>query len=106
MEKDKAVNVEIFKQHSYDTMLHICLHFPWVRISPFTHQMFAHNWELFEILDGRSIAVWSESDQEAWNKHVQNYRSGVGCRARQMSTKANIQDIFVRMLITSAPEPF
>lgn len=103
VEKDRAVNIENFKQHCYDTMLHLCLHFPWVRISPSTHQMLAHNWELFEMLDGSSIAVWSESGLEAWNKHIRNFRSGAGCRARQISTKANIQDIFVRMLITSAP---
>ena len=84
-------------------MLDITLHFPWVRITPSVHQMLAHNWELFEITEGGPIAVWSESAIEAWNKHVRNFRSGAGCRARQNSVKNNINDTFVRMLITSAP---
>ena len=97
------VDVGVFKQHCYDTMLHMALHFPWVRISPSVHQMLDHNWELFDMLGGNPIAVWSESGLEAWNKHIRNFRSGAGCRARQSSVKNNITDIFVRMLITSAP---
>ena len=45
----------------------------------------------------------SESALESWNKHIRNFRSGAGCRSRQTPVSANIHDIFVRMLITSAP---
>ena len=55
------------------------------------------------MLEGGPIAVWSESSLEAWNKHIRNFRSGGGCRARQNSVKSNLEDIFVRMLITSSP---
>ena len=99
----KTVDVKAFQKHCFDTMIHIALHFPWVRVSPSVHQMLAHNWELFEMMNGSPIARWSESGLEAWNKHIRNFRSGAGCRARQNSVKNNIQDIFVRMLITSAP---
>ena len=84
-------------------MIHIALHFPWVRVSPSVHQMLAHNWELFEMMNGSPIARWSESGLEAWDKHIRNFQSGARCRACQNSVKNNIQDIFVRMLITSAP---
>ena len=99
----KKVFVDRFKNHCYETMVHIVVHFPWVFITPSVHQMLAHSWQLFEMQDGGPIAIWSESGVEAWNKHVRNFRSGAGCRARQTSVQANINDIFVRMLITSAP---
>ena len=103
VDTSKSVNVEKLKIHCHETMLHITLHFPWVRITPSVHQMLAHNWELFEITEGAPIAVWSECAVEAWNKHVRNFRCGAGCRARQNSVENNISDIFVRMLVTSAP---
>ena len=43
-----------------------------------------------------------ESVIESWNKHLRNFFSGDGCRARQKSVRCNIQDIFVRLLIASA----
>ena len=99
----KVVDVEKIKLHCHETMIHITLHFPWVKITPSVHQMLAHNWELFEMQNGGPIAIWSESALESWNKHLRNFRSGAGCRARQMSVRCNIQDVFVRMLVTSAP---
>ena len=99
----KKVFVEGFKNHCYETMVHIVVHFPWVFITSSVHQMLAHCWQLFEMQDGGPIAIWSESGVEAWNKHVCNFRSGACCRARQTSIQANINDIFVRMLISSAP---
>ena len=103
VDKSKVVDIKCFKQHCHDTMIHICLHFPCVRITPSVHQMLAHNWELFEVLQGGPIVIWSESGLEAWKKHIRNFRSGAGCRARQNSAKSNLEDIFVRMLITSSP---
>ena len=103
VDTSKSLNTDKLKIHCHETMLHITLHFPWVRITPSVHQMLAHNWELFEITEGGPIAVWSESAIEAWNKHVRNFRSGAGSRARQNSVKNNISDTFVRMLVTSAP---
>ena len=100
---EKKVFVEGFKNHCYETMVHIVVPFPWVFITPNVHQMLAHCWELFQIQDGGPIAILSESGVEAWNKQVRNFRSGAGCRARQTSIQANIHDIFVRMLVTSAP---
>ena len=100
---DKIVNIKKFRKHCYDTMIHLALHFPWVKISPSVHQILAHNWQLFQMLEGKPIAIWSESGLESWNKHIRNFRSGTGCRSRQTSVSANIHDIFVRMLITSAP---
>ena len=103
VDTSKSLNADKLKIHCHETMLYITLHFPWVRITPSVHQMLAHTWELFEITEGGPIAVWSESAIEAWNKHVRNFRSGAGCRVRQNSVKSNINDTFVRMLITSAP---
>ena len=103
MDAATTVNIEKIMQHCLDTMIHIALHLPWVQMSPSVHQMLAHNWELVDILEGKPIAVWSESGLEAWNKHVRNFRSGAGCRARQNSVQNNIHDIFVRMLVTSSP---
>ena len=51
------------------------------------------------MLDGGPIAVWSESDLEAGNKHFRNFRSETGCRVRQTSVKSNLEDILVCMLI-------
>ena len=99
----KKVFVEGFKNHCYETMVHIIVHFPWVFITSSVHQMLAHCSQLFEMQDGGPIAIWSESGVEAWNKHMRNFRSRAGCRARQTSVQANINDIFVRMLMISAP---
>ena len=43
VDPSKILDVEKFKEHCLKTMLHICLHFPWVQISPTVHQMLAHN---------------------------------------------------------------
>ena len=88
---------------NYETMEHIVVHFPWVFITSSVQQMLAHSWQLCEMQDGGPIAIWSASGVEAWNKHVRNFRSKAGCRTRQTSAQANINDIFMRMLITSAP---
>ena len=34
---------------------------------------------------------------------MRNFRNGADCRVRQTSVENNINDIFVRMLVTSAP---
>lgn len=75
----------------------------WIMIVPTVHTLFAHSWELFTINSGASIAKWSESPLESWNKYVRAFQSGVSSRARQCSIKANIHDIFKRMLINSNP---
>lgn len=99
----RKVDIERFKAHCYETMVQIALKFPWIYITPSVHQMLAHTWESFEMQNGEPIAIWSENALECWNKHIRNLRSGAGCRARQTSVQANINDVFVRMLIASAP---
>ena len=84
-------------------MLHILVHFPWVKITPSVHQMFGHNPELFKMQQGKSIAKFSKSALEAWNKHIRSFRSGPACPARQNSAANNIHDVLVRMLIISSP---
>ena len=37
------------------------------------------------------------------NMHIRNLQSGVGCRARQILGKSNLEDVFVSMLIISSP---
>ena len=76
---------------------------PWVQIIPSVHQILVYNLGLFEMLEGGPIPVWSESGLEAWDKHIRNFRRAAGCRARQISFKSNLEDIFVRMLIISSP---
>eukprot|EP00112_Aurelia_sp_Birch-Aquarium-sp1_P004598 Seg1522.2 transcript_id=Seg1522.2/GoldUCD/mRNA.D3Y31 product="Major antigen" protein_id=Seg1522.2/GoldUCD/D3Y31 len=92
VDQSQTVNIERFRNHCYDTMIHLAIHFPWVKVSPSVHQMLAHNWQLFQMLEGKPIAVWSESGLEAWNKHIRNFRSGAGCRARQTSVRENLED--------------
>ena len=76
----------------------------WIMIIPSFHQMCAHSWEMFDWNNGQSIAKWSEGPVESWNKHVRAFQSGPASRARQLSIKDNIHDIFRRMLIVSHPE--
>ena len=59
---------------------------------------------MFKWNDGHSIAVWSESPLESWNKHVRSFQSGAAARSRQLSIRDNIHDILRRMLIMSHPE--
>ena len=58
---------------------------------------------MFQMNEGKSIAKWSESPIEGWNKYVRSFQSGPTARSRQMSVKTSIHDIFKRMLITSHP---
>ena len=102
VDKSKIVDIKSLKQHCQDTTIHICVHFPCIKITQSVHQMLAHNWELFEMLEGGPIAVWSESGLEAWNKDLRNFQSGAGCRTRYTSAKSNLEGIFVRMLIISS----
>ena len=107
---DKLVRVNALRDLGIELMLHIKNSFldhrdrSWIMIIPSFHQMCAHSWELFEWNEGRSIAKWSESPLESWNKHVRSYQSGPAARSRQLSVKDNIHDVFRRMLISSHPE--
>lgn len=107
---DKRVNIQALKDLGIELMLHLKTAFldhlgrSWIMIIPSYHQMCAHSWEMFQWNDGRSIAKWSESPVESWNKHVRAFQSGPSARARQLSIKDNIHDIFRRMLIKSHPE--
>ena len=85
-------------------MLHHKNVFPWAVITPMVHAMAAHAWELFEITEGLPIAVFSEKAIEAWNKYVRAYISGPACRARQVSIKANTEDVFKRCFAISGPK--
>ena len=103
VDDSKCLYIEKFEHLCWSTMLHISIHFPWVKITPSVHQMLGHNPELFQMQQGKSIAKYSESALEAWNKHIRAFRSGPACRARQNSAANNIHDVFVRMLIMSSP---
>ena len=65
--------------------------------------MCAHYWELFQINDCSPIAEYSEQSSEHWNKHIRNFKSGVGCRACQKSIEVKTHDIFVRIANSSHP---
>lgn len=105
----KLVDVYHIKDLGIQIMLHIRTSFideegnPWVMITNGVHQLLAHSWELFLMNNGRSIGKWSESPLEAWNKHIQSFKSGTACRARQVSMRLNLYDVFRRMLVISHP---
>ena len=105
----KRVMISKVKQLGIDAMLHIKHSLldengqPWVVITNSVHQLCAHSWELFELNSGSSISKWSEIALEAWNKHVRSFKSGTSSRSRQTYIRANLHDIFRRMLITSHP---
>ena len=105
----KRVRVQAFKEFCIKLMLHMKNSFlnekgeSWVMIIPTFHQLCGHSWQLFERNNGSSIAKWSESPVESWNKYVRSFQSGPASRARQLSIKDNIHDIFRRMLIDSHP---
>ena len=71
-------------------MVHIKEAFPFAMISSSVHQMSAHSGQLFELTEGKSIAVYAEQCGEAWNKHIRAYKSGPSSRARQCSIETNV----------------
>ena len=91
------------KELGYEIMCFVKDAFPFVMFVPSVHQMLAHNWELFELTGGRSISEYSEQASESWNKYIRSYKSGVGCKARQLSIKLNMLDIFTRIFIRTHP---
>ena len=101
--KQKCVNTDKLRQLGINIMCHIRTNWPWVPINPSLHQMCAHSWQLFQFAHPDPIVVYTEQSQEHWNKHVTRFKSGTGARARQCSVKANIHDIFARMLHMSNP---
>ena len=104
---NKRVRIQALKDLRIELMLHVKTAFldhldrSWIMIIPSFHQMCAHSWEMFEWNDGHSIAKWSESPVESWNKHVCSFQSGPTAKSRQLSIKDNIYDVFRRILITS-----
>ena len=72
-------------------------------LSPSVYSMCGHNPELFNINQGRPIAIYSEQGSEVRNKYTRSYKSGPALRARQTSIKENILDIFNRMTNKSHP---
>lgn len=99
----KIVSVEMVKQLGQDLMVHYKRSFPFAMISPSVHMMAAHSWQLFQMTEGKPIAVYAEQSGEAWNKHIRAYKSGPAARARQCSIRLNTADIFTRMLVQSHP---
>ena len=51
-------------------MVHIKEAFPFAVISPSIHQMAAHSGQLFELTEGKPIAIYAEQSEEAWNKFI------------------------------------
>ena len=84
-------------------MVHIKEAFPFAMITPSVHQMAAHSGQLFELTEGKSIAVYAEQGSEAWNKYIRAYKSGPSARARQCSVENNTRDIFTRMMLQTHP---
>ena len=82
---------------------HIKEAFQFAVISPSVHQMAAHSGQLFEITDGKSIAIYAEQSGEAWNKYIRAFKSGPSSRARQLSIELNKRDIFTRMMLQTHP---
>lgn len=84
-------------------MVHIKEAFPFAVISPSIHQMAAHSGQLFEMTDGKPIAIYAEQSGEAWNKFIRAYKSGPAARARQCSIELNTKDIFTRIMLQTHP---
>lgn len=87
-----------------DLMIFHKVSFPWAYISPTVHSMCGHNWQLFSIMDGAPIAIFSEQGSDAWNKYIRAFKTGPAARARQTSLKENILDVFQRMMIMTHPK--
>ena len=64
------VDHQKLRELSYDLMLFIKTEFPWVSIIESAHVLLAHYWELFQLLDGLPIFVYSEQGSESWNKYI------------------------------------
>lgn len=110
VDPSKKVHVDAIKSLGIELMMHLKTSFlnekghSWIMITPSFHQMCAHSWQLFDLNKGSSVAKWSESPVESWNKHVRSFQSGPAARSRQLSIKDNIHDIFRRMSIMSHPD--
>ena len=100
----KVVNYEKVQSLGTKLMLFHEESFPFAYITPTIHQMCAHSHELFQMNNGRPIAIYSEQSGEAWNKHIKSFQSGAACRTRQSSLLHNTKDIFSRMMSSTHPE--
>ena len=65
--------------------------------------MAAHSGQLFELTQGKPIAIYAEQSGEAWNKFIRAYKSGPAAHARQCSIELNTRDIFTCMMIQTHP---
>ena len=61
----KIVKPDMVKELGITLMKHLKEQFPFAMISPSVHQMCAHSWELFEMTNGRPIAIYSEQCGES-----------------------------------------
>ena len=77
--------------------------FAFAAITPTIHQMCGHSHQLFQMNNGKPIAIYSEQAGEAWNKSIRSFQSGAAARARQNSLQNNLKDIFSRRMITTHP---
>ena len=103
VDSSKLAIVDKVKELGTQVMLFEKSLFPWVYIFQTVHSMCGHLYELFELNGGSSIAVYAEQSSEAWNKHIRGYKSGVAAKARQLSVKVNLLDIFNRIMIRTHP---
>ena len=100
MSSSSVIDVESYMNLCTDAQICLLTSYPWVKITPSLHKVFAHSWELIELNDDRGLKNLDESGLEGNNKILRNIRMNL---SRKTSQQDNLTDCIRRLWVSSDP---
>ena len=100
MSSSSVIDVESYMNLCTDAQICLLTSYPWVKITPSLHKVFAHSWELIELNDDRGLKNLDESGLEGNNKILRNIRMNL---SRKTSQQDNLTDCIRRLCVSSDP---
>ncbi|CAG9763602.1 unnamed protein product [Ceutorhynchus assimilis] len=96
----KTISPEAYKKYAFETAELFLNIYPQFKFSPTVHKILYHGHEYLEKFPSIPLGALSEERQEARNKDFKKFRTDF---SRKISRKANLQDVFNRLMLTSDP---
>ncbi|CAG9772082.1 unnamed protein product [Ceutorhynchus assimilis] len=97
---NRTISPEAYKKYAFETAELFLNIYPQFKFSPTVHKILYHGHKYLEKFPSIPLGALSEEPQEARNKDFKKFRTDF---SRKISRKANLQDVFNRLMLTSDP---